>query len=212
MYCHPELAEGRHRKKPEIHQQKISKPAILESLGAHHLNKTFGSSFCELKKPLYLCVVIMHILTENKLQLIEEMGVLHEQHGMQPAAARILALLMISDTVELAFEEIYETLGISKSAASNAINILINTDRVEYITRPGERRRYFRLKTKGLKDVIQKSISSFDAMNAMLKRVLEVRTAETTEFNKSLKEITEFLDFLKSELPNLYRKWESRKN
>ena len=150
-------------------------------------------------------------LTDQKLRLIEELGVLNEQSGMQPAAARIMALLMISDKTELTFEEIYETLHISKSAASNAINFLLSTDKVEYITQPGERRRYFRCKLKSLKDGVQKSMAGLDAFNAVLKKVLDQRPVGTREFNASLEELTQFLDFLKEELPVLYQKWEDRK-
>lgn len=150
-------------------------------------------------------------LTDNKLRLIEELGVLHEQAGMQPAAARILALLLISDKTELTFEEIYETLHISKSAASNALNFLLSTGRVEYMTQPGERRRYFRCKLQSLKDGVQKSLTNLDAFNVILKKVLDQRPVGTREFNSKLEETTQFLDFLKEELPLLYQKWEERK-
>jgi DNA-binding transcriptional regulator GbsR (MarR family) len=150
-------------------------------------------------------------LTENKLKMIEELGVLYEQGGMQPAAARILALLMIADKVELSFEEIYETLHMSKSAVSNAINFLINTGRVEYITLPGERKRYFKCRLQSLTEIIQKSLSGTEALNTMFKKVLTDRPAETADFNNRLMEITQFLDFLKSELPVLFQKWEARK-
>ena len=88
-------------------------------------------------------------MTEKQLRLIEKLGVFYEQQGlMQPAAARILALLLVSDSIELTFEEVYETLNLSKSATSNALNFLLNTEKVEYITQPGERRRYFRFKMR----------------------------------------------------------------
>jgi len=150
-------------------------------------------------------------LTDTKLRLIEEMGVLHEQGGMQPAAARILSLLLVSDKTELSFDEIYETLHISKSAASNALNFLLSTDRVEYMTNPGERRRYFRCKLQSLKDGVQKSLSGLDAFNTVLKKVLDQRPVGTREFNAKLQETTEFLDFLKEELPALFQKWEARR-
>lgn len=150
-------------------------------------------------------------LTDKKLQLIEELGVLYEQSGMQPAAARILALLTVSDRYELSFEEIYETLNISKSAASNAINFLLNTDRLEYTTHPGERKRYFRCKVKSMKEGVQKSLAGMEAFNNILKQVLEQRSKETKEFNTSLTEVTQFLDFLQQELPAVIEKWETRK-
>jgi predicted transcriptional regulator len=151
-------------------------------------------------------------LPTKKQRLIEELGVAFEQSGMQPAAARIVALLIVSDRNELSFEEIYETLNISKSAASNAINFLLSTDRLEYTTHPGERKRYFRCKVKSMKEGIQKALAGMETLNILLKQVLEQRTRDTKEFNASLVEITGFLDFLKKELPMLIDTWEQRNN
>ncbi len=150
-------------------------------------------------------------LTEKKLRLIEEMGVLYERGGMQPAASRILSLLLVSDKTDLTFEEIYETLNISKSAASNALNFLISTERVEYITNPGERRRYFCCKLQSLKEGVQKSLAGLDAFNTLLKKVLDQRPVGTKDFNKKLEEAIQFLDFIKGELPVLLQKWEAQK-
>lgn len=36
-------------------------------------------------------------LTDQQKELIEELGVFHEQTGLQPAAARIISLLLVSD-------------------------------------------------------------------------------------------------------------------
>ncbi|MEI6946753.1 MarR family transcriptional regulator [Paraflavisolibacter sp. H34] len=151
-------------------------------------------------------------LTETKLNMIEELGVLYEQSGLSPACARILALLLVSDTTELTFEEIYETLQMSKSAVSNALNYLLSTDRIEYLTRPGERKRYFRCKIQGLQSAVEKHLSGMDTFNSLLKKVVEQRPAETVEFNKSLLEVIDLLDFMKQELPLLFEKWKARKN
>jgi DNA-binding transcriptional regulator GbsR (MarR family) len=151
------------------------------------------------------------VLNDRKLKLIEELGVLYEQSGMQPAAARILALLTVSDRYELSFEEIYETLHISKSAASNSINILLSTGRLEYITNPGERKRYFRVKINSLKEGAQRSLAGISSINNVLKQVLKERPKETKEFNENLSEVTHFLDFIMSELPVLFEKWEKQK-
>lgn len=150
-------------------------------------------------------------LTDKQLKLIEELGVLNEHAGMQPAAARVLGLLLVSENTELTFEEIYETLHLSKSATSNALNFLINTDRAEYITKPGERKRYFRVKLRSLKEGVQKSLAGIDAYNVLLKEVLNIRSNRSNEFYASLEEACKFLDFIKGELPNLYAKWEAQK-
>ena len=83
-------------------------------------------------------------LSLKQKSLIEKMGVFHEKNGMPPTEARIIALLLVSDRIELSFDEIRDYLQISKSAASNALNNLMNSHKIEYITKYGDRKRYFR--------------------------------------------------------------------
>lgn len=150
-------------------------------------------------------------LTDTQLRMIEELGVAHEKSGMQPAAARIFALLVVCDQNELTFEQIYEVLKLSKSATSNSINNLLNIDRIEYLTKPGERKRYFRVKLHSIKEATHKSLIGLGQVNELFKKVLEQRPNTTTEFNNGLKEMTEFMDFILAELPLLYQKWEASK-
>jgi len=150
-------------------------------------------------------------LSVKKLNLIEELGMHFEKSGMQPTASRIYSLLIISDQNELTFEEIYGILNISKSATSNSINFLIASDQVEDFTKPGERKRYFRCKVKSLKEGVQKMLMSMDLFNTILKKVLEERSEETKEFNQGLEDAVSYLDFMKTELPALFLKWESLK-
>jgi DNA-binding transcriptional regulator GbsR (MarR family) len=150
-------------------------------------------------------------LSDKKLNLIEELGLHFEKSGMQSAASRIYALLMISDKNELTFEEIYETLNMSKSAVSNSLNFLIASNQVDFITRPGERKRYFRCKIKSLKEGVQKTLESMEVFNSILKKVLEERSEESKEFNKGLEDVVSYLDFMKEQLPALFVKWESLK-
>ncbi len=79
-------------------------------------------------------------------ELIEEMGRYFDKEGFQPIAGRILGLLMVMDKEQFTFEEITEELQISKSSASNALRNLEIRESIEYVTLPGDRKRYFQLK------------------------------------------------------------------
>lgn len=151
-------------------------------------------------------------LNDRKRKLIEELAVLQEGAGMQPASARIMALLIVSDETELSFEEVYETINMSKSAASNALNFLLNTGKIEYVTRLGERKRYFRVKLKSIKDEITKVLAGLGTFNATLKKILDQRPVGTKEFNANLEEIISFNDFIRQELPALIGKWENQEH
>ncbi len=151
------------------------------------------------------------ILTEKQKVMVESVGISHEKAGMQPAAARIMGLLYVADKPELTFDEITDCLQIAKSATSNALNLLLQGEHIEYVTYLGDRKRYFRLKVSNWRDSFAKRIENMTKFNQILRQVLEVRTPDTPEFNSNLKELIDFLDFVNQELPVLLQKWENKK-
>ena len=150
-------------------------------------------------------------LTEKQKTLIEKIGIAIESEGLQPVAARIIGLLYVSDKPELTFDEITEALRISKSATSNGVNLLLQTERIEYITFSGDRRRYFRLKISDWRQDFTRRIEHMTKFNILLRQVLEVRTKETPEYNKNIEELIDFLDFVFQQMPMLLQKWEANK-
>lgn len=147
-------------------------------------------------------------LSEKQRELIEAIGIYHENNGFQPAVARVMGLLLVSDKPELTFDEISETLNISKSATSNAINMLLNTGHMEYTTFSGDRKRYFRIKSSNWRDLFNKKMEDLSGLNNLLKKVLEVRNRENPVYDQKLTSFISFLDYLKTQLPNLIEQWE----
>lgn len=148
------------------------------------------------------------MLSEEQKQLVERIGLMHESEGLSPAVARVLGLLLVSDKVELTFDEIRETLNLSKSATSNALNIAIKLNRIEYITKPGDRKRYFKSKIELWREHVMEGFCKKCSWSQIYEEVLKHRTRETKEFNKALKDFVNFLEYLGKELPKLYKQWE----
>ena len=98
------------------------------------------------------------VLKEKQKGLIEKIGIVTEREGMQPAAARIIGLLYVADNPELTFDEILGALRMSKSEASNALNLLLQTNRIEYTTFSGDRKRYFRIKVTNWREGFAKIV------------------------------------------------------
>lgn len=148
-------------------------------------------------------------LTESQKNLVEKMGTFYERSGLTPVAARILALLLVTEDPDLTFDQIQSTLGISKSATSTSINMLLNTQKIEQMSKLGERKRFFRNRILHWKEDIRKSHEQMSSFVEMLKSILKQRPGDTVEFNQNLKEMIDFIEFLQLELPILYKKWES---
>lgn len=151
-------------------------------------------------------------LSDEQLKLIEKIGVFLTKQGLKPTTARINALLLVSDKVELTFDQIRDALNLSKSATSNGINFLLQTKRLEYVTKPGDRKRYFRSNIESWKSSFNESFQFFAIFHELLCEVREIRTEETVGFNKSLDEITSFMSFAIKELAEIYDKWNAISN
>lgn len=98
----------------------------------------------------------MENCNKEKKQLIEEIGLHFEQtHNISPLAARIYAMMILSPSDGHSFEEIVEISGASKSSVSTQLNVLIQLKKVEYFTKSGDRKRYFRASKLYLKKTLE---------------------------------------------------------
>ena len=130
--------------------------------------------------------------------------------GLSPASARVDALLTVADSVELTFDQIREALELSKSATSNAINNLLMLKRIEYKTKPGDRKRYFQTKLGQWKNTFIDGINGLTEYNEVVKEILENRTEDTKEFNTQLKDFTEFIEYYQIESIKIINNWKNR--
>lgn len=86
------------------------------------------------------------VLSKELKQLVEEIGIrMEERLNISPLAARIYALLSLSSYNGLTFEEIRRAVNTTKSSASVNINVLTQLGYIDYFTKPGDRKRYFKI-------------------------------------------------------------------
>lgn len=149
-------------------------------------------------------------LTQKQRESIEALGVALERGNMAPTPARIMALLLVSPVVELPFDDIQALLNLSKSATSNSLNQLLALNKIEYVTHPGERRRYFRSHLTNWKGEAAGQLKFLGEFAALIGKIAADRPASTPEFNRNLSELVDFLDYLTKELAVAASKWEKR--
>lgn len=121
----------------------------------------------------------MEYSSKEKIELIEEIGVLFEQthDDLTPLASRINVMMILSPSDGHTFEEIVTMTKASKSSVSNQLKLLLQLKRVEYFTKTGERKRYFRASREYLKlrledhmDKITKEIELIQSLNKFNKK------------------------------------------
>lgn len=135
-------------------------------------------------------------LRKEQVELIEELARALEQMGIQPALAKILALLNVSDETELTFDQIMETLGLSKSAVSQALKQLEMTKRIGYKTRIGDRKRYFHLLFSDWKAQVGDFFNALGNVIEVDKKIIAKRNPKTKEFNRNLVDRLNFLSMV----------------
>jgi DNA-binding transcriptional regulator GbsR (MarR family) len=149
-------------------------------------------------------------LTTDQQQIIEKIGVFFEKKGNQPILGRIIGLLMVIEEAEATFEDIQNALFVSKSAVSQALTLLQSQNKVEYITKPGERKRYFRLKIRNWKVDIQEDMKGVFKFNNIVEEIISMRSDSSMEFNSYLIEVSNFMKFMEAELPKLVERYKNQ--
>lgn len=148
-------------------------------------------------------------LSDKKKEIIERIGVYYEKKGLQPVVGRIMGLLLVAEPAEATFEEIQEELQISKSAVSTALTFLQAKETVEYTTKPGERKRYFKLRMRDWKTELKKEFDEVLDMETLINEIIDLKENRKSEFCCSLLEMKDFFKFMKKELPLLLKKFEA---
>lgn len=85
-------------------------------------------------------------ISKEKQKLIEEIGLrLETRLHLAPLAARIYALLTLSSYEGLTFDEVRKIIGSSKSSTSVNLNVLKQLKHIDFYTKSGDRKRYFKI-------------------------------------------------------------------
>jgi DNA-binding transcriptional regulator GbsR (MarR family) len=158
-------------------------------------------------------------LEKEKMSLIEKLGVIMEKkYQLAPVAARILSSLILSGKQALTFDELVQQLQASKSTISTNLEHLQHLKRIEYFTKPGDRKRYFKLNTNFTVEVLDELIKGWETEKVVNQEILEYKQKRNSynsehdlplfdlEFQKSLlvflEETTEAFKKLKTNFIN----------
>jgi DNA-binding transcriptional regulator GbsR (MarR family) len=140
-------------------------------------------------------------------ELIETLGRVYDKEGFQPIAGRILGLLMIMDKEQFTFDEIVEELQISKSSASNTLRMLEMQGVVEYITKSGDRKRYFQLRQPDRFGMINEHKTKLIRMNEYMQKALELKADKNSHNSLYLKNMIDLTSFFIAKFDELKKEY-----
>jgi len=133
-------------------------------------------------------------------ELVEELGRYFDKEGLQPIVGRILSLLMVMDKELYTFEEIVEELSISKSSASNALKNLEIRGDIEYLTLPGDRKRYFRYRRRNLLSVIEAFQQKIGEFKSIADHILKLKEDKNSANSMYLKQWLKMIEYFSDRL------------
>ena len=147
-------------------------------------------------------------LTAEQADLVERIGVLHDRLGFSPAPGRVLGLLLVSPRPELTFDEIRQALKLSKGSTSAAINLLLNLGSIEYRTRPGERKRFFRKAYGNWEASFIARIDAYLELRRLLEEARGLHEETPERSGAELQRMIDFLGFLEKALHEAYDRYQ----
>jgi DNA-binding transcriptional regulator GbsR (MarR family) len=137
---------------------------------------------------------------EKQRELIETIGRFLEKQGYQPVAGRVLGLLMVMDKEEYTFDEIIKEMKISKSSASAALKNLELREAIEYVTYPGDRKRYFRISFADINIIFEAAEKKFKAASDIIDVIICLKKNPNSKNANLLKNISDGTKFFLSQL------------
>lgn len=141
----------------------------------------------------------------GKRKLIEELGLHFEKaHQLAPLAARIYATMILSPNDGHTFDEIMQITDASKSSVSTQLNLLMQTRKVDYFTKPGDRRRYFRASKTYLENTLKEYLQAISEEIRLMEKVIAFNSENNKEkFEKDGHIPLMFKDYLLAQKKNL---------
>lgn len=144
---------------------------------------------------------------EQEKHFIEEVGLLFDQLGLPRTAGRIMGWLLVCEPPHQTMDELTEALGVSKSAISTTIRMLIQVRLVERISLPGERKDHYRISDDAWTNAWNARMAQVTVMRQLAERGLNLLPEENLARRQRLETMRDMYAFFERELPLLLTRW-----
>jgi DNA-binding transcriptional regulator GbsR (MarR family) len=145
--------------------------------------------------------------TAAELHYVEEVALGFERQGLFRMAGRVIGWLLICDPPEQTFGQLAEVLQASKGSISAAMKFLVPAGLVERISRPGERRDYYRCRPGAWAELARDQSRLYDDFRKLAERGLELLGDAPAERRERLQGMHDLYGWLEREMPALWERW-----
>lgn len=150
-------------------------------------------------------------LTSAKRRYIEEMGLAMEAFGLPRMWGRVFGALLLADPPEQTAEELALTLKASRGSISTATRMLEQARLIERLSKPGERKDYFRHKPGAWHHEAQQLVAGVSRFRELAERGLALLDGSAPEVRRGLAEMLDYFAYWEGIFPELVAAWEAER-
>jgi DNA-binding transcriptional regulator GbsR (MarR family) len=137
---------------------------------------------------------------------VEDFGLFFEPYGSR-IMGRVLGVLFVSDPPERSAEELINLLKSSQGSISQATRALERLGWIQRLTRPGDRRAYFRVRPGAWQETARQSILGIARFREMAERALDLQDSKDPEARRALEKMRDFYVYWEKEMIALLERW-----
>ncbi len=143
-------------------------------------------------------------------QVIENFGQYFESFKLPRILGRIFGLLLVTGQPMLGLDAIVGELAVSKASVSNSVRQLVAFKMIEKVTRPGDRRDYYRVSPNAHLNYLQLSMSSGLAFARLIEAATKLEDL-TPETRRKLEQIEHLYEALSKQLSEFFQSYDFSK-
>jgi DNA-binding transcriptional regulator GbsR (MarR family) len=140
-------------------------------------------------------------------EFIEEMGITYEAFGLTRMEGRLLGALLVAIPAEQSAEDLAETLQASRGSISSAVRRLEVVGLSLRLSKPGERKDYFRMVPNAWNQMMHRRVKAMTALRQLMERGLASVQDRPAEDKRNLQEAVAFYRFWEESLDLLISHW-----
>jgi DNA-binding transcriptional regulator GbsR (MarR family) len=145
--------------------------------------------------------------TAAELHYVEDVALGFERQGLFRMAGRVIGWLLICDPPEQTFGQLAEVLQASKGSISAAMKFLVPSGIVERISRPGDRRDYYRCRAGAWTDMARDQSRQYADFRRLAERGLELLAEAPADRRERLQGMHDLYGWLEQEMPAVWERW-----
>ena len=149
-------------------------------------------------------------MNHDKLEYIEEFGLMFDQMGITRMAGRVFGYLIVCDKDAVSFSQIKDALQASKGSISGTMKQLQQIGMVEAVSLPGDRKTYFRISKMQIGDILKSRIKQFTAFAELLESGNRIKERDD-DTSKWLTEASVFYNWVGDQMNEIISQWENDK-